>query len=85
MPVMNKPPRQWQLQEAKNKLSQLIRIADSGAPQFISVDGRNTAVILSFHDYQRLTRPVNKLSSALLMPLLDESEGDLFERNPDRS
>lgn len=85
MPVMNKPPRQWQIQEAKNKLSQLIKIADSGAPQFISVHGRNTAVILSFHEYQRLTRAANKLSSALLMPLLDESEDDLFERNPDRS
>ena len=85
MPVMNKPPRQWQIQEAKNKLSQLIKIADSGVPQFISVHGKNAAVILSCHDYQRLTRPVNKLSSALLVPLLDESEGDLFERNPDRS
>ena len=83
MHIMNKLPRQWQLQEAKNKLSQLIKIADSGAPQFISVHGRNTAVLLSFHEYQRLTRPANKLSSALLMPLLDESEDDLFERNPD--
>lgn len=80
---MNKPPRQWQLQEAKNKLSQLIKIADSGVPQFISVHGRNTAVLLSFHEYQRLTRPADKLSSALLMPLLDESEDELFERNPD--
>ena len=83
MHIMNKPPRQWQLQEAKNKLSQLIKIADGGAPQFISVHGRKTAVILSFHEYQRLTRPANKLSSVLLMPVLDESEDDLFERNPD--
>ena len=83
MHVMNKLPHQWQLQEAKNKLSQLVKIADSGTPQFISVHGRNTAVLLSFHEYQRLTRPANKLSSALLMPLLDESDDDLFERNPD--
>ena len=80
---MNKLPRQWQLQEAKNKLSQLIKIADGGAPQYITVHGRNTAVVLSFHEYQKLTSPANKLSSTLLMPILDEAEEELFERSPD--
>ena len=83
MHIMNKLPRQWQLQEAKNKLSQLIKIADSGAPQFITVHGRNTAVVLSLHEYQKLTCPANKLSSTLLMPILEESEDELFERSPD--
>ena len=80
---MNKLPRQWQLQDAKNRLSQLIKVADSGAPQFITVHGRNTAVVLSLHEYQKLISPVTKLSSTLLMPILEESEDELFERSPD--
>lgn len=81
--MMSKLPRQWQLQEAKNRLSQLIKIADSGVPQFITVHGRNTAVILSVHEYEKLTCSTAKLSSTLLMPVLGEQEDDLFARNPD--
>ena len=39
---------------------------------------------LSLHEYQKLTGPANKLSSTLLMPILEESEDKLFERNPDK-
>lgn len=79
---MNKLPNQWQLQEAKNKLSQLIKNADKGVPQYITVHGKNTAVILSTKEYEKLKRPASKLSSVLLMPVL-EKEDELFERNQD--
>ncbi|MGI9301968.1 MAG: type II toxin-antitoxin system Phd/YefM family antitoxin [Gammaproteobacteria bacterium] len=78
---MNKRPNQWQLQEAKNKLSQLIKNADKGTPQYITVHGRNTAVILSTRAYEKLKRPISKLSSTLLMPILEEE--DLFVRSRD--
>ena len=61
----------------------MVKIADSGVPQYITVHGRNTAVILSLHEYQKLTCPANKLSSTLLMPILEESEDELFERSHD--
>ena len=79
---MNKLPNQWQLQEAKNKLSQLVKNADKGVPQYITVHGKNTAVILSTKEYEKLKRPASKLSSDLLMPVL-EKEDELFERNRD--
>lgn len=74
---------EWQLQEAKNKLSQLVRKADSGYPQYITVHGKHTAVILSAEEYEKLVRPVSKLSKDLLMPVLDKDDEKLFARNRD--
>lgn len=46
----------WQLQEAKNKLSQVVEQARTQGPQTITVRGRATAVLLSAQEYDRLTR-----------------------------
>jgi len=46
----------WQLQEAKAMLSEVVK-ASAAKPQIISVRGKETAVILSFSEYQRLVRP----------------------------
>lgn len=74
----------WQLQEAKNKLSRVLKDADSGGPQYITVHGRNTAVILSTRDYERLKRHSTSLETALAVPILDDEEvADLFERSSD--
>lgn len=81
--IMNNLSNEWQLQEAKNKLSQLVKKADQGVPQFITVHGKQAAVILSAEDYKKLARPTSSLSSALLMPVLNERDGELFERNKD--
>jgi prevent-host-death family protein len=42
--------RQWQVQEAKARLSDLLREAQTSGPQESIVRGRPTAVILSFAD-----------------------------------
>jgi prevent-host-death family protein len=76
-------PNEWQLQEAKNKLSQLIKAANQGVPQYITVHGKSAAVILSAQDYERLSRPQTKLSSTLLMPLFDDEDDDPFTRDAD--
>jgi prevent-host-death family protein len=60
---------EWQLQEAKNNLSQLIKQATTGDPQVVTVHGKPTAVVVSADEYARLMRPRRgKLSSALLRP-----------------
>lgn len=46
----------WQLQEAKNRLSEVVRHAHQG-PQLITLRGKEEAVVLSFDEYQRLTQP----------------------------
>lgn len=45
----------WQLQAAKQKLSEVVDRALSEGPQVISRRGRETAVVISITDYHRLT------------------------------
>ena len=45
----------WQLQTAKQKLSELVDRAVAEGPQVISRHGRETAVVVSVRDYRKLT------------------------------
>ena len=54
---------EWQLQEAKNRLSRVVDAASKGVPQTITLRGTPTAVVLSFAQYQELIRPRTPLSS----------------------
>ena len=51
----------WQLQEAKNRLSEVVRKARSEGPQIITLHGSAAAVVVSAQDYGRLSRPKGKL------------------------
>lgn len=46
----------WQLQEAKNKLSKVVEEARSSGPQIITVRGKEAAVVLSIEAYSELMR-----------------------------
>lgn len=62
----------WQLQEAKNKLSEVVDTSLRQGPQIISRRGRNTAVVISYEDYQRYIAPKKGLKKTLLSSGLDE-------------
>ena len=47
---------QWQLQDAKNKFSEVVNRAISTGPQEITRHGKKTAVVLSFAEYGRLRK-----------------------------
>lgn len=53
----------WALQDAKNKFSEVVNQAVSEGPQTITRRGKETAVIVSIDDFQKLTRPQGALSS----------------------
>ncbi|HUW65611.1 MAG TPA: type II toxin-antitoxin system Phd/YefM family antitoxin [Spirochaetia bacterium] len=53
---------EWQLQEAKNRFSQLVNQAAQDGPQIITVRGKPAAILLSFEEYQHLTKPRIKLT-----------------------
>lgn len=53
---------EWQLQDAKNRLSQLVKEVAQWGPQIITVRGKPAAVLLSMEEYQRLTKPQTKLT-----------------------
>ena len=58
---------EWQLQQAKNGFSQLIKEAVGGEAQLVTVHGKPAAVVVSADEYTRLTkRNKGKLSAALL-------------------
>jgi prevent-host-death family protein len=46
----------WQLQEAKNKFSEVVNHAQTEGPQEISRHGEKTAVVISFEEYKRLKK-----------------------------
>jgi prevent-host-death family protein len=79
---LQKTSGEWQLQEAKGNLSQLIKRASGGDAQVVTVHGKPTAVVVSAEEYARLTRSKGKLSSALLRPDLAVEDLD-FSRSRD--
>jgi prevent-host-death family protein len=73
---------EWQLQEAKNRLSRVVEAARSGNPQTITLRGTPAAVVLSFEQYQELIRPRSPLSEFFRNSPFRDLEIDL-ERNRD--
>lgn len=53
---------EWQMQEAKNRLSRVVEEARRGQPQTITVHSTPAAVVLSFEQYKELTRVKTPLS-----------------------
>lgn len=52
---MKRSPAVWQLQDAKNRLSQVVDQAERIGPQIITRRGVEAAVVLSAEEYRRLT------------------------------
>jgi prevent-host-death family protein len=53
---------EWQLQEAKNRLSRVVEEARRGQPQTITLHGTPAAVVVSIEQYRELTRVKTPLS-----------------------
>lgn len=49
--------KEWQLQEAKARLSELVKNAVAEGPQNITVHGISTVVVVSAEEYNRLIKP----------------------------
>ena len=45
----------WQMQDAKAKLSEVVKCAQQDGPQDITLHGRSVAVVLSRETFERLT------------------------------
>jgi prevent-host-death family protein len=57
---------EWQLQEAKNKFSQVVQKARLEGPQVVTVRGERAVVILSARDYDALRAKRPSFIDALL-------------------
>lgn len=52
----------WQIQDAKNKLSEVIARALKQGPQLITRHGEKTVVVVSYAEYEKLRKSQGKLS-----------------------
>jgi antitoxin Phd len=69
--------RVWQIQEAKNKLSEVIEEAIQHGPQVISRRGAEIAVVLSYDEYLALRKSWPNLAQFFLESPLRGSGLDL--------
>ena len=69
----------WQIQDAKQRFSEMIRAVASEGPQVITRHGEDVAVVVEIGEYRRLTRPSVDLAGILLGgPKLDDRAADVF-------
>ncbi len=52
----------WQLQDAKNKLSEVVERALKDGPQLITRRGEKTVIVMSYEEYMRMKTSQAKLS-----------------------
>ncbi len=75
----------WQLQEAKNKFSNLVDKAHHDGPQFVTKHGKESVVIIAIEDYQKLNKPKSDLVSFLKKSPLSGINIDLArDKSPSR-
>jgi prevent-host-death family protein len=74
----------WQLQEAKSRLSQVVEHALREGPQTITLRGKPAVVVVSFEEFQNLTRPGTSLREFFRQSPFYGTELDL-ERSKDVS
>jgi antitoxin Phd len=56
----------WQLQEAKQRFSELVRHARAHGPQVVTKHGEEVAVVVSIEEYRRLTDELPSFKEFLL-------------------
>ncbi|KQQ73839.1 prevent-host-death protein [Rhizobium sp. Leaf321] len=69
----------WKLEDAKARFSEVVRRARNEGPQHVTVRGKDSVVVISSEELERLSRPAPKTS------LIDFMEGlGLEDLNLDR-
>lgn len=76
------PPRagRWALQDAKNRLSEVVDAASRGEPQVVTRRGVETAVVISYREYERIAaarRGTTPTLGAYLLAIPTASEGEI--------
>lgn len=72
----------WQLQDAKNKFSNLVEQAQHKCPQIVTKHGKEAVVVLSIDEYNKLVKPKSNLVKFFQKSPLAKHDIDL-KRNTD--
>ena len=71
----------WQMQEAKARLSEVVKCAETDGPQNITLHGQSVAVVVSHAMFERLTGNEHSLVDFMRRPPLYEADDITLERN----
>lgn len=69
--------RVWALQEAKARLSEVVRRAMEHEPQEITLRGKPAVVVIAYEDYERLRQPRPRFLDLIRRSPLPEVDIDL--------
>lgn len=75
--MQNTVPRQWKLEDAKSRLSEVVRRARDEGPQSVTVRGRRAVVVLDAETYDRMTDEKPAISFVTFLESLDLDGLDL--------
>lgn len=67
----------WQVQEAKQRFSEVLRAAESGEPQIVTKHGEEVAVVIDIEEYRRLKGESMSFASYLRAEPLIDGEFDI--------
>lgn len=63
----------WQVQEAKQRFSEVLRAAEAGEPQIVTKHGEEVAVVIDIAEYRRLRgEPISLMEYMRAEPFLDD-------------
>lgn len=74
----------WKLEDAKNRFSEVVRLALSHQPQRVTRNGRESVVVMSAEDYEQLVAPqdlIEFMQSSPLAEVIASGEFVLPERS----
>ncbi|HKP74887.1 MAG TPA: type II toxin-antitoxin system Phd/YefM family antitoxin [Longimicrobiaceae bacterium] len=76
----------WKLEDAKNRFSEVVRLALADQPQRVTRNGRDAVVVISAAEYDRLAAPPQNLFEFLqASPLAAAISEDGIDFEIDRS
>jgi prevent-host-death family protein len=58
-PSGSRPGNRWRLQDAKARLSEVVRQARERGPQRVTLHGRDAVVVVRAEEFDRMRRPVS--------------------------
>jgi len=83
----SQPGNRWRLQDAKARLSEVVRQAQQRGPQRVTLHGRDAVVVVRADEFDRMQRPVSGrdiVAALAASPLTDVDFGRLTIKSPVR-
>ena len=83
----SRPGNRWRLQDAKARLSEVVRQARQRGPQRVTLHGRDAVVVVRADEFDRMQRPISGrdiVTALAASPLTDVNFDRLTIKSPVR-